>query len=111
MDDPLGSAYRLPDVDDLPEVTGSLTPCSPPALTTSTPSCTITVAFRPESPGPSKGVVFTNYLGPGAQAFVRGVGLLSRLALNCRKKNGKFISPNKITKYCVNYTQGKPNGR
>jgi len=72
-------------------------------LTSSIPSCTITVLFKPDHPGISKGVVFTNYLGSGAIAKVTGVGLLSRKTLWCRKKNGKFINRKPITKWCVNW--------
>jgi hypothetical protein len=75
----------------------SSTAC-PNTLTDKTPSCTITVFFQPDRPGPQEGAVLPNHI----PTRLTGIGLIPAKSLVCRKKGGRFISRKKITRYCVN---------
>ena len=69
-------------------------------LTSTNPSCTITVVFTPNLPGPNPAVVFANYLSPDPIAQLTGIGLIPRGSFFCRTRNGHPVHK-ALWKYCL----------
>jgi hypothetical protein len=61
----------------------------PNFLTPSAPSCTITVRFSPNTPGPLEGVLYSDeYSGPpvSPQVHLTGIGMIAADQFQCQKK-------------------------
>jgi hypothetical protein len=78
----------------------SSTTCFDRVLTATNPSCTISVVFSPNLPGPNPAVVFADDLSTAPLAQLTGIGMIPRGSFFCRTRNGHPVHK-ALWKYCV----------
>jgi hypothetical protein len=78
----------------------SSTTCIDRVLTAANPTCTISVVFTPDLPGPNPAVVFADDLSVDPLAHLTGIGMIPRGSFFCRTRNGKPVHK-ALWKYCV----------